>query len=358
MTDQKPVRRVYTKEDLEVWKDSATYNELLEFVCSLQNAVVGKANDDPCFVSTTVDHILSLLDSINSIIDKHPVEHEKDVSRFGKIEFRDFYTEVSELATNLVKGVVGHENIDVSTYLLESWGDSKRIDYGSGHELNFMCFLLCLYKLELINEQDFPAIILRVFTKYMSIMRRLQKIYWLEPAGSHGVWGLDDYHFLPFLFGAAQLTHHPHMRPKSIHNEELVEMYKDKYIYLECIDFINKIKTSSNDQKLSLRWHSPMLDDISSAKSWEKIKDGMVKMYTAEVLGKLPIIQHFLFGSILKCPAGIPEHNEEHEHEEGDGCGHVHDVANTWGDCCGIKIPSAVAASEQLKMERKGIPFD
>ena len=65
--------------------------------------------------------------------------------------------------------------------------------------------IVCMHKIGFLQEEDFPAIVLRIFVSYLGVMRRLQTVYMLEPAGSHGVWGLDDYQCLVFYFGAAQM---------------------------------------------------------------------------------------------------------------------------------------------------------
>lgn len=315
---------ISSPEDLCAWQASPAHSEILAFVKELQDSVVGLTNDAKVEVSHNVAQIVDILNQLEQLVAEHEVVHEKDVSRFGKAEFRDWYDDVEKTVPSLLQPLSSEP--ELGEYLVESFGNRLRIDYGSGHELNFVCFLLGLQKLGVLKKTDHAALVLRVFIRYIALMRVLQRTYWLEPAGSHGVWGLDDYHFLPFLFGAAQLLTHPHMKPKLIHNRELVDEYWTQYMYLECIHFVNSVKTTS-----SIRWHLPMLDDILLARLWAKIKEGMLKMYEAEVLGKLPIVQHVMFGRLLEKPDGV---------EALEGQGHVH----TWGDCCGIKVPSAIAA--------------
>jgi serine/threonine-protein phosphatase 2A activator len=99
----------------------------------------------------------------------------------------------------------------VRPYLLTAFGSFVRMDYGTGHETSFAVFLLCLTLIRFLgfNSEEARDIVLLVFVRYLRLCWRLQDVYRLEPAGSHGVWGLDDSHFLGYIFGSAQLRGQP-----------------------------------------------------------------------------------------------------------------------------------------------------
>ncbi|KAI4096442.1 MAG: hypothetical protein LQ344_000950 [Seirophora lacunosa] len=369
-----PTRRILSPHDHELFRASPTYELILSFVFSLSEAAASKKISSIAVEEAPdrIRQILSTLSSIEDTIQQCPPA-DQGGSRFGNPAFRDFLDAISAQSSpwHSALGLTHQSAItEASTYLHNSFGNRTRIDYGSGHELNFIIWLLCLNRLSLLPPSTFPALALLVFPRYITLMRRIQSTYYLEPAGSHGVWGLDDYHFLPFLVGASQLLHHPYIRPLSIHNELVLEEEGDEYLYLGMVR-----ETMASKSVKGLKWTQPMLDDISGAKNWGKVEQGMRRMFVKDVLGKLPVMQHFLFGGLVPAAegmsrereAGVKPEAEESEGgemavEEGGGVRHVHSY-DAWGDCCGIKIPSTVAANQEAskKGEEEGlrrIPFD
>jgi len=218
---------------------------------------------------------------------------------------------------------------ELQSYLNLSFGHPIRIDYGTGHESSFLVFLYSLCKVgffgndksnndntNTISPDTMAPIALSIFSQYLEVCRGLQTEYMLEPAGSHGVWGLDDYHCIPFYVGACQLQN-PRFtnintntvatttrggmkgegyKPSDIHDDrQLASDACQGLMYFQCIRYIKSIKRG-----VPFFESSPMLDDISHLGNWGKVSTGLLRLYEGEVLDKMPVVQHFVFGDIFK----------------------------------------------------------
>lgn len=293
---QIPVKRIQTPDDIRHFHDSDSGKNFLGFVVSLSESIRSHKISDPCHQSPILNSILSILQSLIDWVDEIPPVQQS--SRYGNLSFRVWQSRLFDNSEQLMLQFLPDDlrsaTVELVPYFADSFGNSSRIDYGTGHETNFAAWLYCLARLGLLKEEDYQALVSRVFVKYLELMRKLQFVYCLEPAGSHGVWGLDDYHFLPFIFGSSQLIDHKYMKPKSIHNQDILDNFSKEYMYISCIAFVKQVK------KGLFAEHSPLLDDISGVPNWNKVNSGMLKMYKAEVLEKVPIMQHFLFGWLIK----------------------------------------------------------
>ncbi|KAE9963703.1 hypothetical protein BLS_008993 [Venturia inaequalis] len=337
-----PSKCINEGEDVQTWLTTFAYTEIMTFLLQLNAAMFPlKLADSPRIQSwelesenaVTSPAVLSLrlmVTKLEAVIDEAPPD--PGPRRFGNMSFRKWYQIVEDRVDELlelhvpeqvlkfgegerksVEGAVMPKE-ELKKYLLGSFGSAQRLDYGTGHELSFLAFLGCVWKLGGFNAKSDPwgteerGIVLGVIEPYLHLIRKLILTYTLEPAGSHGVWGLDDHSFLPYIFGSAQLS--PAIStpadipsegsapnaPKSgdVTKTMTIDRERKTNMYFSAIGFIYDVKRGPFWE------HSPILFDISGVTAgWAKINKGMIKMYNAEVLGKFPVVQHFPFGSLF-----------------------------------------------------------
>ncbi|KAJ5619809.1 Phosphotyrosyl phosphatase activator PTPA [Penicillium lagena] len=330
-----PGKKIHESQDASAFLTSKAYTDIMTFLLQLNRSMfpaklpdgttqTWPLNSEAVQFSAPVRQLQRLLSKLEDIIEEVPPD--TGPRRFGNISFRRWYEVVESRSSDLLEECLPAELLQIRSsdpdgptaetelkaYFLGSWGSGQRLDYGTGHELSFLAFLGAIWKLNGFPKAESGveerAIVIGVIQPYLELVRLLIKTYTLEPAGSHGVWGLDDHSFIPYIFGAAQLA--PAITDTDLTPEEgslpdapkasdvvkanTVERERKTNMYFSAIGFIYDVK------KGPFWEHSPMLYDISGIQTgWAKINKGMIKMYNAEVLSKFPVVQHFPFGSLF-----------------------------------------------------------
>ncbi|KAE8388934.1 rotamase PTPA-1 [Aspergillus alliaceus] len=340
-----PSKRINETDDVSEFLCSRAYVDIMTFLLQLNRSIfpakladgstqTWPLNSEAVEFSAPVRRLQHLLTKLEVELENTPLQDGE--WRFANGGYRDWYDKVATNASTFLEECLSPEILhaqssdpdgptaeaELKEYFLGSWGSRERMDYGTGHELNFLTFIAGVWKLNGFPKNEYGveerAIVLGVIEPYLELIRAVIKKFKLEPAGSHGVWGLDDHSFVPYIFGSAQLG--PAISdsdpvpetgsfpdagdPDGVTKANVVEKERQVNMYFSAIGFIYDVK------KGPFWEHSQMLYNISGVRAgWAKINKGMIKMYNAEVLSKFPVVQHFRFGSLFswdRDPSAIP----------------------------------------------------
>lgn len=321
-------------------------------------------------LSKPVTAILDLLGKINSLIDETPPF--PGPRRYGNMACRDWHDKLTTRVDGWLEDLFGewyhpddkssNFETELRYYFLGSFGSRERLDFGTGHELSFLAFISSLLMCDILPRaittgQDY----LIIFAKYYDTVRKLIQTYTLEPAGSHGVWGLDDHFHLIYILGACQLVdfkklesgeksikavnYRQGLTPASTHDLATLKLNRTRNLFYNAIAFIKRVKFGPFSE------HSPLLYEITTSKPWEKIAKGMLKMYYGEVLSKFPVVQHFYFGHVLYpwlergSLKALPETFPENEEITGEEQAKAYDLSS-------LGSVAAIAQSNSIEREQ------
>lgn len=177
-----PSKEVKSPMDIQKWLNSETYHELNNFIQTICKCITAKPNSSKCFVSPSIEKLLKLLDHLQKLVELTPPINQPQ--RFGNAAYKTWHKLMSEsFEENCGDLIPADAIVELKPYFVESFGNATRIDYGTGHELTFVMFIMGLFKIGALLKSDELAVALKVFNKYLSFVRTLQLIYKMEPAG-------------------------------------------------------------------------------------------------------------------------------------------------------------------------------
>lgn len=177
-----PAKRINDGDDLTFFFTSTAYRDFMIWILQLNHSMFSgrgpdgsirvHALDTPQFYSSSVQSLRSLTFELQDLIQKAPPD--TGPRRFGNVAFRTWFKLAEGSADSLLEKYLGDVlqkwgvqssgkradlKEELKTYLLGSFGSAQRLDYGTGHELSYLAFLGCLWKLGLFEDGEERAIV-------------------------------------------------------------------------------------------------------------------------------------------------------------------------------------------------------
>lgn len=292
-----PVKRIFDSQGTQDFQSSVAMLRLSSYLHRYVQMVQGQR------IPSDTQHpqvaaFAQLLDKLSELVDSTPAL--AGPRRYGNLACRDWHAKIDaqlpQLLNQFVPARWRASVVELQYYLGNAFGSSERLDYGTGHELSFFAVVCALDMLGAWGDAFSGPDLLYVFDRYYALVRKLIRTYTLEPAGSHGVWGLDDHFHLVYILGSSQWADDrtAPIMPQDLQNKHAAEDYAATNFYCQAIAFVFKVKSGPFAE------HSPMLYDICrTVPTWSKVQRGLLRMYLVEVLNKFPVVQHFWFGTGL-----------------------------------------------------------
>lgn len=168
-----PTKRIHEGQDVSHFLTSLAYRDIGTFILQLNHALIPRNSTSSSPVPTTfklpsssaesntpsIRALQHLLAKVESYLDEAPPD--PGPRRFGNVSFRKWFELVEQRVGDLLgEGLLGETlkgkaaRDEVSKYFLGAWGSSQRLDYGTGHELSFVAFLGCLWKLGFFKDGE------------------------------------------------------------------------------------------------------------------------------------------------------------------------------------------------------------
>lgn len=186
-----PSKRINDGDDLTFFLSSTAYRDLMTWLLQLNRAVFPHRDESghveectlnaPPPFSKSILSLRSLISDLEGLIKQAPPD--TGPRRFGNVAFRTWFKLVEQGVSGLIEKhltsvlrkwegsdqqTTGDLRDELKVYLLGSFGSAQRLDYGTGHELSFLAFLGCLWKLGTFEDGAERAIVLGLVQPFVS----------------------------------------------------------------------------------------------------------------------------------------------------------------------------------------------